>query len=509
MKLLPKKTQLSSIIKTKSNLSPKKNKLFKNDEFLKNMKLYKNSSGTRVLIMPNRKDTESASLYFYFKVGSKNEKPKVYGISHFIEHMLFKGSPKYPNYLDISKTFDSNGIMFNAYTSKDITAYHYKFLSTKENLDLICKITSDMIFHSFMLQKDITPERNVIIQEYNDGLDDINNVVNDKLEECIFEGHPLAHTIIGSLDTLKNINRKEIMNYYKKHYTSDNLLISFTGKYNSTYIDIINKYFKTVIGKKTNNNIISRNNNSNNNIISSNYIISRKTRKLTKTKLIKEFKSINIKSYKPKVLPLIPFIDKYQNYKINCFYKSLTQDYINIVFKTQGYYDPNTYYYKLLENILGGNMSSRLFVEIREKLGLAYTIKCDITNYEEVGYFNIYSQNESKDTIQCLEHIFKELIKFKKHGTNKTELENNKKNYCDIYKTSFDDIEDENEYYANQLLFNKPFESIAMRIKNIEAITEEQLKICSNELFNLNKVHIVTIGKVKKENIEKVLKKFL
>ena len=82
-------------------------------------------------------------------------------------------------------------------------------------------------------------------------------------------------------------------------------------------------------------------------------------------------------------------------------------------------------------------MSSRLFVEIREKLGLAYTIKCDITNYEEVGYFNIYSQNESKDTIQCLEHIFKELVKFKKHGTNKTELENNKKNYCDIYKTSF------------------------------------------------------------------------
>jgi predicted Zn-dependent peptidase len=500
MKLFTRKTKLSNTIKTKTTIRNE------NDELLKNMKLYKNSSGTRVLIMPNRKDTESASLYFYFKVGSKNEKPKVYGISHFIEHMLFKGSPKYPNYLDISKTFDSNGIMFNAYTSKDITAYHYKFLSTKENLDLICKITSDMIFHSFMLQKDITPERNVIIQEYNDGLDDIDNVVNDKLEECIFEGHPLAHTIIGSLDTLKNINRKEIMNYYKKYYTSDNLLISFSGKYHSTYIDIINKYFKTVICKKTNNNNIISINNSNN---SSNHIISRKTNKLTKTKLTKEFKLINIKLYKPKVLPLIPFIDKYQNYKINCFYKSLTQDYINIVFKTQGYYDPNRYYYKLLENILGGNMSSRLFVEIREKLGLAYTIKCDVNNYEEVGYFNIYSQNESKDTLKCLEHIFKELVKFKKQGTNKAELENNKKNYCDIYKTSFDDIEDENEYYSNQILFNKPFESIDMRIKTIQSITEEQLKICANKLFNFNKVHIVTVGKIKKENIEKVIKQFI
>ena len=498
MKLLTKKTQLRTIIK-KTNLSTKNNELFKH------MKLYKNSSGTRLLIMPNRKDTESASLYFYFKVGSKNEAPLVYGISHFIEHMLFKGSPNYSNYLDISKTFDSNGIMFNAYTSKDITAYHYKFLSTKENLDLICKITSDMIFHSFMLQKDITPERNVIIQEYNDGLDDIDNVVNDKVEEYIFEGHPLAHTIIGSLDTLKNINRKEIMNYYKKYYTSDNLLISFSGKYHSIYLEIINKYFKTVIGKKNNN---SNNLNSSNTIIS-NTIISRKTTKLTKTKLTKEFRSINIKLYKPKVLPLIPFIDKYQNYKINCFYKSLTQDYINIVFKTQGYYDPNRYYYKLLENILGGNMSSRLFVEIREKLGLAYTIRCDINNYEEVGYFNIYSQNETKDTIKCLEHIFKELVKFKKQGTNKAELENNKKNYCDIYKTSFDDIEDENEYYSNQLLFNKPFESIDMRIKTIQSITEEQLKICANKLFNFNKVHIVTVGKIKKENIEKVIKQFI
>ena len=154
-------------------------------------------------------------------------------------------------------------------------------------------------------------------------------------------------------------------------------------------------------------------------------------------------------------------------------------------------------------------MSSRLFVEIREKLGLAYTIRCDITNYEEVGYFNIYSQNETKDTIKCLEHIFKELVKFKKQGTNKAELENNKKNYCDIYKTSFDDIEDENEYYSNQLLFNKPFESIDMRIKTIQSITEEQLKICANKLFNFNKVHIVTVGKIKKENIEKVIKQFI
>jgi predicted Zn-dependent peptidase len=209
------------------------------------------------------------------------------------------------------------------------------------------------------------------------------------------------------------------------------------------------------------------------------------------------------------VSTIIPFVDKHPSYKIDCFSKKLTQDYINIIFKTRGLYDPNKYFYKLIHNILGGNMSSRLFVEIREKLGLAYSIKCDITNYEEVGYFNIYTQNENKDTIKCIEHIFKELIKFKKEGVDDTELKNNKKNYCDIYKTSFDDIEDENERFSNQILFNKPIETIQMRIDSIQAITSQQLKECSNELFNFNKVHIITFGKIKKDKIEKIIKKLM
>ena len=138
-----KVTKKSKLHKTKSHKSKSHNQACP-------VKLYKNEIGTRLIIMPNRNETATASIYFYFKVGSKNETPEIGGISHFIEHLIFKGSPKYPNYLDISKTFDANGISFNAYTSKDTTAYHYKFLSNKENLDLICKITSDMIFNTLM-----------------------------------------------------------------------------------------------------------------------------------------------------------------------------------------------------------------------------------------------------------------------------------------------------------------------------------------------------------------------
>ena len=204
--VLTKKTH-HKINKINKKNRKKKTKTFNNQHI--NLNLYKNGSGTRLLVMPNRNETESSSIYFYFKVGSKNESPELNGVSHFIEHMLFKGSPKFPNYLDISKTFDSNGISFNAYTSKDTTAYHYKFLSTPENLNLICKITSEMLFKSLMREKDIGPERNVIIQEYNDGIDDIDEYIDDKLEECLFEGHPLGMSIIGTLDTLHKINRKK------------------------------------------------------------------------------------------------------------------------------------------------------------------------------------------------------------------------------------------------------------------------------------------------------------
>ena len=449
--------------KTKSHKTKKNYHKSKNNE----MKLYKNDSGTRLLVLPNRNETSTASIYFNFKVGSKNEPENINGISHFIEHMIFKGSPKFPNYLDISKTFDSNGISFNAYTSKDTTAYHYKFLSTKENLDIICKITSDMIMYPLMREKEINTERNVIIQEYNDGIDDIDDYIEENIEMRLLDGHPLGNPIIGTLKTLKDINRKDLIDYHKKYYKPDNLVISFSGKQFNDYLPLIQNYFG---GSKTYNSL-----------------------------------SLNEQG----ITEIIPFDDKHPSYEIDCFSKDLKQDYNHIIFKTKGYYDPMKINYKLLMNILAGNMSSRLFVEIREKLGLVYSIKCDTSTYEEIGYFDIYTQNEAKDTIKCIESIFKELVKIKENLISDDELKENKKNYCDIYKTNFDDIEYENEHYSRQVLINKPIETLQMRIDSIQKITKLDIQNVSKELFDFNKIHIISFGKTKKHQIAKILKKYI
>ena len=445
-----------------------------------NIMIMENGVGTKLLLMRNRNETETASLYFFFKVGSKNEPAEVMGISHFIEHMIFKGSPRYPSYLDISKTFDSNGISFNAYTSKDMTAYHYKFLATTENVELICKITADMIFHPLMREKDIDNERNVIIQEMKDDEDDIDEWINDKIECSILAGHPLENPIIGNLKTLKNTGRKELLEYHKKYYTPDNLVIALNGNIKSDFFNIINNNFS--------------NSNSNSHSNSHSHSHSRGMYRFKPMKPIIQREA-----------HLIPYVDKNVSSTVECYSKNLNQDYLHLIFKTRGIYDPMKNHYKLLAKVLGGNMSSRLFVKIREQLGLVYSINCSMTNYEEVGYFCISTQNEFHTTLQCLKQIFLELDKIKKTGISEEELKDNKKNYIDTFRTNFDDIEYENEYYGKQILFNLPLESAQIRIDKISKITKAELDNVARELFNYDKLHIITFGKIKKHDITKLL----
>ena len=437
------------------------------------IKLFKNSDDIKFLLLPDRHETITASIYFYFKVGSKNESPEINGISHFIEHMIFKGSPNFKSYLDISKTFDANGISFNAFTSKDITAYHYKFLSPPAKFEIICKITSDMILHPLMRDKDILTERNVIKQELKDGEDDIDEIISDTLEYNIFKGHSLDKTIIGTLDTLDNIKQKELLEFHKKYYRKDNLLITFSGNMKHSYTNILNKYFSSSMSNK--------------NI----------------------FIPIDINKQQGPIT-IIPYEEQNVNSTISCYPKNLKQDYVSIIFKTKGMFDPHYYNYKILSNILGGNMSSRLFIQIREKLGLVYSISCSITNYEEVGYFSIDTQNENKDTIQCINAILHELKKLISVQQNTTgsiteiELKETKKNYCDIFTTKFDDIEYENEFYSKQLLYNKIFETIDTRINKINKISIHDLTNTARQLFDFTKMHIITFGKITKQQLKKL-----
>ena len=335
-----------------------------------------------------------------------------------------------------------------------------------------------------MRDSDILTERNVIIQELKNDSDDIDEYISDTIECKIFEGHPLERTIGGTLKTLDNINQNELLSFHKKYYRKDNLLITFSGHMKPIYTNIINKYFSKSNSKSKSN---------------------------TKTHM---FIPIDIKQQTTSTI--IPYHEKNLESTINCFYKKLKQDHIHIIFKTKGIFDPYYYHYKILGNILGGNMSSRLFIEIREKLGLVYSINCSITNYEEVGYFAIDTQNENKDTLKCIKSILLELDKIKGHPSSsvnkysitEVELKESKKNYCDIFISNFDDIEYENNFYSNQILYNKLFKTPADYIDNITNITVSDITNVAIQLFDCSKMHILTFGNTQREQIQSTVHKY-
>ena len=432
--------------KTKKNIEHIK--LFKKEK----IEYYQNKDGIKLLIIPNN-NSSTSSIYFYFKVGSKNEDNKNSGISHLVEHMVFKGSKKYKNYFNISRTLDSKGIDFNAFTTKELTGYNFKFLSTLENFNLILNIGLDMCLNPIMRLKDFKLEKQVVLQEFKDDIDDIDEFIEDETEKILFTNHSLSQPISGSLQSLNKITLTDLQEYYKKYYTLNNLLIGVSGNVNSNILNLLHNHFSLF------------------------------------TKY--EYENLHCN---PTLL--YPFIDTQKNTIIKCIPKSLEQDYIQIIFKTKGFIDIyNNNIYRLITNILGGNMSSRFFVELREKLGLVYSVRCSLVNYEEVGYVVIYLQCEHTKTLKCLDTILFELNKFINKGLKKDELESFKTNYINKFISSFDDIENENEYYCEQILFNKKIETIKDKVKFIKSINEDDLNNISRHLFDLNFATFIIFGK--------------
>ena len=420
---------------------------------------YQYQNGMKFMTLQN-KTFQSMILYFYVKVGSKDETPDNNGISHFLEHMLFKGTSKYPSHIKINGILDSKGIDFNAFTYKNMTAYYFKFIPEEDNLKLVCNIIHEMLFKSLNRKKDLDVERNVVVQEFNEMMDTPDDYVEEIIEDFVFKGHKLGMSIIGTKKSIHNISRQDIVDFYNKYYVPKNMLISMTGNFPIKYKELVEKYF---IKSKEISNIYNPCSN---------------IRTIT----------LPIKEHKLRYEP-----------------RKLKQTFLSIVFPSQGLFDKNNNFYRIIANILGGNMSSRLFVKVREEMGLAYSVSASISNYEEAGYFIIDTKTEPEKTTQAFKAIINELKLLKKKGLTKKELDSNKKNYIDIFKTSFDDLEKLAEYYTEQYLFQSKIETMESRIKSMENISVKDIQQVINDLFNFNKMMVICYGKCEEKKIKSVI----
>ena len=296
-------------------------------------------------------------------------------------------------------------------------------------------------------------------------VDTPDDYVNEIIEDFAFEGHPLGKSVIGNKKTISSITKKDIDQFYKLNYRYSNMLVSMTGNFPNKYKEILEKMF-----------------------IKS---------EVKKNKLIKP------------TIEIYPFNKTIKKSQVKYVRRKLEQNLLSILFPIGGIYDPKLNHYRMLENILGGNMSSRLFVRIREELGLAYGISCSKSIYEEAGYFEISTKTEPNNTLKCLKNILIELQKITTKKISNKELEDNKKNYSDIFKTGFDYLENVAEFYSEQYFFNSEKESMDDRIKNIKKINSQELKDCAVELFDFKKMMVICYGECQEKKLLNIIEPFI
>ncbi|MDD5341472.1 MAG: pitrilysin family protein [Patescibacteria group bacterium] len=409
---------------------------------------YTLKNGLTVILVP-KKESESATLMVIYKVGSRNEADKIGGISHFIEHMMFKGTKKRPQSVNISKELDSVGAVYNAFTSKDHTGYFVKLNS--EHLDLGCDIISDMLYNSKFEEEEINRERGVILEEFNMYKDNPLLYLEDIFESSIFEGNELGRDIIGTDFSIKAISQSDILAYKNSFYQPSNAVLVVAGKIEEAK-KIVEKYFD----KKTEEKFIA------------------------------------------------PKVNKFETSqtepRILLKYKETEQVHLGIGFPAYSYADPKLDALQILASILGGSMSSRLFIEVRERRGLCYYIKAQENVYEDTGNLLIRAGLDKNKIEEAVRVILRELKKISDEGITEAELKVTKELVKGHMIIEMEDNANVASWYARRQIFLGDVLMPDEKIKRLMKVTKKQVDEVAKDIIKFNLINLAAISPFKDEN---------
>jgi len=410
---------------------------------------------TKLLLAP-LKDTEAVTVLVLVKVGSRYEAARINGISHFVEHLLFKGTKKRPTSLDITKELDGVGADYNAFTAKDHTGYYIK--AGHENLELALDVVSDMLYNSVFAKEEIAKERGVIIEEINMYEDNPMMLIDYVFEESVFKGSSLAREISGPKQNIKKISRKDILDFFNGNYVNDNVLVAVGGKFNQNIVKkLVIKYFN------------------------------KPAQKVSKV----SFKN---------------FCSGQTNPRINLKTKKTEQVHLALGYPAYKLTDPKIYPLSLLSVILGGNMSSRLFLEIREKLGLAYYIRSIVDAYQDTGSLAIYAGLDKSKIDLAIKTIQNELGKMVAQKVSSEELIRAKEFIKGKMILRLEDSAQRVQWLAIQQLLKNKVVTMDEQVKKIQKVTATQIQQAAKEIIKKQKLNLGIIGPFKqKEKFLKIL----
>lgn len=365
------------------------------------------------------------------------------GISHFIEHTLFKGTKNRDSF-EISDAIDSIGGQINAYTSKEYTCYYTK--TTSEYLETSLDLLSDMLLNSLFEKVELDKERGVVLEEIAMTEDTPDDVCLEQLSSAYFGDHTLGQAILGPRENIERINKADIEKYMKVNYAPNNIVISIAGCFDmEKAAELIEKYF---VDQNPNESFI-----------------------LTK--------------------PSIPTPNNAFSYKE----KDIEQCHLAFAQKAIPYNDPKTYHYMILGNIFGGTMTSRLFRSIREEKGLAYTVLSYNSVYANCGTNVVYAGVNPKNVLQTTEAIRTEFLKLKKDKITKEEFERGKAQTVGAYLFSQENTVSIMNIYGKAMLFSDELFNMQNRIKRMKSITYDEVCDIIDDYCDLSTISASLVGK--------------
>jgi len=386
----------------------------------------------------------SVSLGVWVGTGSRNEDKTNNGISHLIEHMLFKGT-KNRTAKDIAAAIDSIGGLINASTGKEYTCYYTKTLDT--HIDVAVDVLADMFFNSLFNEKDINIEKQVVLEEINMYEDTPDDLVHDILAEVMWNGDALGYPILGTYESLGRLNRQTITDYLSNYYFPENTVIAIAGNYDDKKIkELLEKYFSSW--------------------------------KNDKHKIV-NYDTVNYNS------------------GVKAKSKDTEQVHLCIGYKGIEYGNDDIYPLLIINNILGGGMSSRLFQKIREEKGLVYSIYSYPSSYRNAGAFTIYAgmkPEQFKEVSRLIMHEIKEMLH---SGISQDEMEKAKEQLKGNYMLGLESTYSRMTSLGKSELILGRVTTPEEFISKIDQVTVDKVQSIIEQVFNIEKPCFVAVGKIK------------
>lgn len=410
-------------------------------------------AGLAVAEMPQ---VESVSVGLWFGVGGRHEPERLNGVSHFIEHMIFKGT-KRRNAREISEAVEGVGGYLNAFTAEEMTCYFAK--AAARHFPRLCDVLADMLLHSSFPPEEIERERGVICEEIRMYEDQPQQVAQEKLNALLWAGHPLGRPLAGSVKHVQRMSRADLLGYRARHYHAGNLWISVAGKVTATQVrEMLSPLLKKLPGGR------------------------------------------DTTATAPRSVQRAPHVE--------VIHKPIEQSHFALGLRSVSRHDSRRYAVRLMSVILGENMSSRLFQVIREQHGLAYSIQSSVSYLSDTGSFGISAGVENGKLGKALRLTLKTMKQFAKTGPTAAELTRAKEYTLGQMALSLESTTNQMMWMGEHAISHGKVIDPPKVAAAIEAVTAADIKAVAQWLMTDARLNLTVVSPVAKEEVVRAVTHF-